>query len=281
MNQLYTSAIRKASEIRLKLNLDLFQPVNIYDICSVMDIDVQFVDINMEGNYVNKMGIPRILLSCLRPFPRRVFTCAHELGHHVFNHGLKIDLISDENEDASFKSHDEKIVDAFAAALLMPIGGIQSEFLKRNLSFSRAKPIEFYTISSIFGVGFQTLVTHCKVNQLINDSKSIELLKFTPAKIFKAEFGDVGEKSFFKIIDSESELKSIDLEVANHIVLPSDFVVDDNFLEKKNETRIGSLFIAKKPGISSVCSNKNDISYFIRIQPKNYIGYAEYRHLEN
>lgn len=281
MNQLYTSAIRKASEVRIKLGLDLFEPMNIYDACASLGIDVRFVDINMEGLYVNNNGTSQILLSCLRPFPRRVFTCAHELGHHVFNHGLKVDVISDESENSSVKSNDEILVDAFAAALLMPIGGIQSEFTKRNMSFQSATPIDFYTISSVFGVGYQTLITHCKVNRLINDLKFIELLKLTPAKIFKAHFGDVEEKSFFKLIDEKYNAKPVDLEVLNYLVLPSDFIVDDEFLEKKHEAQAGTLFLAKKPGISSIHSNKTDVSYFIRIQLQNYIGFAEYRHLEN
>ncbi len=281
MNQLYTSAIRKASEVRIKLGLGLFEPISIYDVCSSIGIDVRFIDINMEGLYVNNNGTPQILLSCLRPFPRRIFTCGHELGHHVFNHGLKVDVISDESENSSFKSNDEILVDAFAAALLMPVGGVQAEFAKRNMNFQSATPVDFYTISSVFGVGYQTLITHCKVNRLISDSKSMELLKLTPAKIFKAKFRDIEEKSFFKIIDGKCNVKPVDLEVSNYIVLPSDFIVDGEFLEKKQESQIGTLFLAKKPGISSVHSNKTETSYFIRIQPQNYIGFAEYRHLEN
>uniref|UniRef100_UPI003F9576DD ImmA/IrrE family metallo-endopeptidase n=1 Tax=Rhizobium leguminosarum TaxID=384 RepID=UPI003F9576DD len=75
------------------------------------------------------------MLSCLRPFPRRIFTCGHELGHHVFNHGMKVDIIAEESEDSTFKSSDEILVDSFSAALLMPVGGIQAEFSERNLSF--------------------------------------------------------------------------------------------------------------------------------------------------
>lgn len=122
---------------------------------------------------------------------------------------------------------------------------------------------------------------HCKVNRLISDLKSIELSKLTPAKIFKANFKDVEEKSFFKIIDGKCSAKPVDLEVSNYVVLPSDFIVDDEFLEKKQEVQVGTLFLAKKPGILSVHSNKTEISYFIRVQPQNYIGFAEYRHLEN
>lgn len=281
MKNLYTSAIRKASETRIKLGLDLFEAINIYDVCSSLEIDVQFVDINMEGLYINNNGASKILLSSLRPFPRRVFSCGHELGHHIFKHGLKVDIISEENRDLSIKNKDEILVDAYAAALLMPIGGIQAEFNKRNLNFKLGKPIDFYKISSTFGVGYQTLVIHCRVNGLINDFKSIELLKYSPAKIFKAYFGELREKSFFKIIDAKCTSKTIDLEVSNYLILPTDFIVDNEFLEKKQETQIGSLFLVKNPGISSVHSSNSETSYFVRIQRQNYIGFAEYRHLEN
>lgn len=279
MNQLYTNAIRKASEVRLKLGFNLYEPINIYDVCSKLEIDVQFVDINMEGLYVNNTQ-PKILLSSLRPFPRRVFTCGHELGHHVFNHGLKVDILSEEESSAS-KNNDEILVDAFSAHLLMPISCVQSEFRKRKLDFQTAKPIDYYAVSSALGVGYQTLITHCRVNKLTTDWKTIELLKYTPAKIFKSYIKDIEDKTFFKVIDIKDDTKPIDLETSNYIILPNDFEIDANFLEKNQETEVGSLFLAKKSGISSIHSNNNGNSCFVRIQPQNYNGFADYRHLEN
>ncbi len=281
MNLLHISAIRKANEIRLKLGLDLFQPLNIYDVCAKLGLDVQFIDINMEGLYVNNGDASKILLSNLRPFARRVFTCGHELGHHVFNHGLKADIISEENEDTTYKSKDEILVDTFSAALLMPVGGIEIEFKKRNLKFHSARAIDYYIISSVFGIGYQTLIMHCRINDLINDSKLTALKKITPAKIFKSEFGDLGEPTFFKLIDGKSEVSPIDLEVSNYISLPGDFIVADEFLEKLQDSTIGSLYLAKKTGISAIHSGDGNVSYFVRIQPQNYMGFAEYRHFEN
>jgi Zn-dependent peptidase ImmA (M78 family) len=280
MNQLYTNAIRKASEVRLKLGFNLYEPINIYDVCAKLEIDVQFVDINMEGLYVSN-GQPKILISCLRPFPRRVFTCGHELGHHMFNHGLKVDILSDESEVSSPKSDDEILVDAFSAHLLMPISCVQSEFNKRKLNFQTANPIDYYIVSSVLGVGYKTLISHCRANRLIDVFKASELLKYTPAKIFQSYIGNVEEKTFFKIMDCRTDKKPIDLEVSNYLILPKDFQVDEDFLEKKQETAIGSLFLAKKSGIFSIHSNKIENSCFVRVQPQNYIGFADYRHLEN
>lgn len=286
MNELYTSAIRKASEIRMKLGYSLYEPINIYDVCSKLEIDVQFVDINMEGFYVNNKimdntDYPKILISRLRPFPRRVFTCGHELGHHIFNHGLKLDILTDENDTSNHKSNDEILVDAFSAHLIMPVACVQSEFKKRKLDFSLATETDYYIVSSLLGVGYQTLIMHCKVNRLINEYKYLELSKHTPSKIFKKHFGNVEEKAYFKIIDFKTSNLPIDLEVSNYLVIPSDFEVDTNYFEKVKNTELGTLYLAKKSGISSIYSNTSEKSCFARIQPQNYIGFAEYRHLEN
>lgn len=280
MNPLYTSAIRKASGLRLRLGMDLFKPINIYDVCIELGIDVQFVDVNMEGLYINHGGRPKILISSMRPFPRRVFTCGHELGHHLFSHGLQVDILSEENSNCELKSNDEILVDAFSAALLMPVGGIQAEFSRRNLNFQTAKPFDYLLISSVFGVGYQTLITHCRVNRLINESKSVELLKLTPGKIFESMFGTIIDKSFFKIFDGKSDLTLIDLEVSNYLFLPKEFVVEEH-LQLKIETKTGVLYKAVRTGICTIFIPNTDCSYFVRIQPENYVGFAEYRHLEN
>lgn len=281
MNQLYTSAIRKASELRLQLGYNLYEPINIYDICSQLGVDVQFVGINMEGLYVNNKNKPKILISCLRPFPRRIFTCGHEIGHHVFGHGLRVDILSDEVESSGIKNNDEILVDAFSAHLLMPIMAIKMEFKKRKIDFHTAKPIDYYIVSSALGVGYSTLVVHCNVNRLISTDKAVELSKFTPGRIFKSLVGTEVDKSYFKIVDIKNDGKPIDLEVSNYIILPQNYEVDVDFLEKKQVTKKGNLFQTLKSGISTIHSNSTDQNFNIRIQPQNYIGFADYRHLEN
>ena len=281
MNHLYRDAILKASEIRRKLKLNMFQPINIFDSCSNLGIDVKFVAVNMEGFYGKKGSKSTILISSLRPLPRRCFTCGHELGHHVFGHGLKVDILSDESKGPAPKDKDEVLVDAFAAGLLMPVGGIQAEFAKRELNFQEASAYDFYTICSIFGVGYQTLVIHCKVNNLINESKASSLLKLTPAKIFKGRFGDIGDKSYFRVIDEYADLSVVDLEVSNYLVVPSTINIDNDYLEKIVDSKTECIYKARKAGICSAHSSDKKASYFIRIQPENYIGFAEYRHFEN
>ncbi|MBF4519167.1 ImmA/IrrE family metallo-endopeptidase [Flavobacterium sp. ANB] len=281
MNQLHREAIIKAGQIRRKVGLDMFQPVNIFDICIDLGIDVKFVDVNMEGLYINQNGIPMILISNQRPLPRKIFTCGHELGHHVFNHGLKADILSDESGHSVIKDRDEVLVDSFSAAFLMPVAGIQFELSKRNWDLNNCTPIQISMLSSIFGVGYQTLVIHCRVNGLLSENRCNELLKWTPAKIFKNYFGEVADKSYFKILDNLFELNIVDLEVGNYIIVPSHFEIEENSLEYFFDCDYGSVYRTTKAGIFTVQNLDKETSFFVRVQKENYIGFAEYRHFEN
>lgn len=283
INPLLVKAIKKATHVRMTLRLDSFEPVNIFDACIRLGIAVRFVDVNMEGMYIShEDGInSTILLSNQRPLPRRCFTCAHELGHHAFKHGIKVDALADEAANSTYNDRDEFLVDAFAGALLMPIAGIQAEFIKRNWKPQNATPIQFYTICSVFGTGYTTLITHCKANKLINDAKANILLKYTPAKILESILGPQSNKSYFKIIDKHASLSTIDLEVSNYILLPQNIQVQGDHLRKYQETDVGAVYVAEHPGIIRVADLESTLAYFIRIQNSGYIGLAENRHLEN
>ena len=280
---LFRKALQKADEVRDNLGLDMFEPMNIFDSCVSLDITVRFVDISMEGMYFrhDTSENATILISSLRPFPRRFFTGAHELGHHVFNHGNKIDGLLELGIENDNQDEDEFLVDCFAGALLMPIAGIEAEFINRNWTPTKATPIQFYTISSIFGTGYSTLITHCKANGIIDNSKALSLLKYNPAKILKNLFSIGVPNAHFKIIDGISPIKVIDLEVNNYIILPKDTEVEGSNLERKMGTTLGAAFIATKPGIVRVISKEKGLKAFVRIQSFQYVGLAQYRHLEN
>lgn len=275
-------ATLKADEVRQHFGLDMFQPINVFDASVELGLVVTFVDINMEGMYIKKNGRkPTILLSNQRPLPRRFFTCAHELGHHVFDHGSKIDGLTEQASGSSHYDSDELLVDTFAGALLMPVAGVQAEFAKRNWNIKQATPIQFYMVSSVFGTGYQSLVTHCKFNRLISSTKADSLLTLTPSKILDSIFASHTNNSHFKIIDSDSELSTIDLEVSNYVFLPKEAVIEGDHFQFHKETSVGKAYSAIKPGIVRVTSPDGSINSYVRIQNFQYSGHAEYRHLED
>jgi len=282
MNPIVMMALRKADEIRRHYKFDMYQPINIYDLCLQMDITVRFVEINMEGMYfVQSDGsCPQILISNKRPMPRRNYTCAHELGHHLFKHGSKIDSLTEARLNSKVYDKDEFLVDTFAGALLMPIVGVLSEFAKRNWNISSATPSQFYIISSVFGTGYQSLIVHCQKNNILSDLTAKLLLRQTSGKILQSILGSGIDNSHFKIIDSLNVSSVIDIETSNYIILPSTVNIEGNHLHKFKDLAMGTSYIAEQPGITRVLSASGDQNYFIRIQNSNYIGLAEYRHLE-
>jgi Zn-dependent peptidase ImmA (M78 family) len=280
MRVLQMQAIKKAGQIRSKLKLSVFEPINIFDACEALGVNVRFVPVSMEGMYVVREDVEEsdILLSSLRPFARRVFTCGHELGHHVFGHGTRIDGLIEESNKAVYDD-DEYLVDTFSGALLMPTAGIEAAFAKRGWNMRDATPIQFYTIASTFGVGYRTLITHCKVNGFINELKTAGLLKQTPSKILQQLIGPTATKPHFKIIDESAELSVVDIETGGYIFLPESTIIEGDHLSKLKNVAVGGVFRAEKAGIvRAVAGTKG---YFIRVQNAGYNGFAEYRHLED
>jgi hypothetical protein len=171
-------------------------------------------------------------------------------------------------------------VDIFASALLMPVAGIQLEFQKRKWDLKTATPIQFFTISSVFGVGYQTLISNCGLNKLISFQKSKELLKYSPSS-FLRKITTKENKGHLKIIDAKYKESIVDTEVSGFLYLPKDIELEGNHLTIISETKNGLCYEAKKPGVLRANNPNDGQTYFIRIQNFEYEGLSEYRHLEN
>ncbi|MBL4821524.1 MAG: ImmA/IrrE family metallo-endopeptidase, partial [Gammaproteobacteria bacterium] len=97
--------------VRLDLGVGLTEPISIYSICEKLGVIVRIVDVNMDGIYL-RGSPPRILISSLRPLSRRVFSCAHELGHHIFGHGSTLEECKEDAELPQGTNPKEFLADA-------------------------------------------------------------------------------------------------------------------------------------------------------------------------
>src|SRR5262245_25646937 len=124
-----------ALEVRERAGIDFGTPLNVFDLCDRLSpkVRVLFVDYSMEGCYL-RSDRPLIQVSALRPMSRRVFNCAHELGHHVFGHGSTIDELQEEDCGNPHTNPNEFLVNAFAGFLLMPKLGVRRAFTTRKWS---------------------------------------------------------------------------------------------------------------------------------------------------
>ena len=106
---------------------------------------------------LDKFCNPFIVYSTSHQFDQRnVFTIAHELGHHVFDHGETI-VETDENRD----SLREKRADAFAQELLVPIDALRRHFDEIGLSLARPlRPAHVVKLCEYFRVSF-LMMSYC------------------------------------------------------------------------------------------------------------------------
>lgn len=265
---------------RTKAGIDLKSPTCIYGLCDAHGVMVRFNDINMEGMY-DRTPKPRIHVSALRPLARRTFTCAHELGHHVFGHGSTIDELRDDESNAAVRPPNEVMADAFAAFVLMPTLGIREAFKKRDLQPNAATAQEIYAIACNFGVGQATLVNHLAYGiGMINSEQRSKLGIVTP-KMIRTKLIGASVPEPLTVADMHWNSPTLDTEEGALLLLPAGVVVDTAVLMPERDLPNGRLFRAMKAAITRVMIPGTQWATFVRVAPRRYVGLARFRHLED
>jgi Zn-dependent peptidase ImmA (M78 family) len=278
--ELAQEALYKAGELRKKFKIPPMSPVPIYEICKDLDLTVRFVNVSsMEGMYVH--GEKNILISSRRPLTRKHYTCGHELGHHVFDHGYKVDelLEAGQKDDPQ-----EFLVDCFAGFLLMPKLALKNAFNIRGWSPELATPRQIFTISCNFNVGYETIINHMNhAVKMISSQRASELKRLTPKSIRQELMGGDSDTSLV-IADEQWISQTIDVEVGCQILVPKTTEIDiqpDIASIVENSSVCGKIVRAEKPGIIRAFCPDSNWAVFIRISRLNYEGLSEYRHLED
>ena len=277
--QLAKQALEKSLEVREEYGYDFRSPLCVYELADRAGVKVQFVDdVSMEGVYV-ALTRPTVLLSSLRPLARRAFTCAHELGHHVFGHGSTIDELKDNVESGTF-SPDEFLADTFAGFILMPAQGVKRAFSTRGLAATSATPEQAYAVASSFGVGYETIIGHLEYSlRYIKAQRANLLRKSTLPQIRKRMLG-FETKEPVVIADQHHALGTLDAEVGMLVLLPQGAATDSDHIEPFQDTPNGTVFRAMRPGLVRVSLPDGNWGVVVRVSRKEYAGLAKYRHLE-
>ena len=226
-DSLIQKAVAKTSEVQRTLKLDPRYPIDIYNVCEKVGVTVQFLSLSgLEGIYVNEQNEKRIIISSLRPRGRQVFTCGHELGHHMFGHGMKFDEINSISNENKFDP-DEFLVDCFSGLLLMPKMAVCKAFSSRSWMLSEVSPLELYTVACSFGVGYSTLLTHLTFSlRLVSREQHKELKRHTP-KTIKADLDGVKSNEPLAIVDEHwFDKKSVDVDIGHQVLLPAGVTVE-------------------------------------------------------
>lgn len=278
-SDLAKEALEKSLEVREENGYDFRSPLCVYDLAAKVGVTVRFTDdiSSMEGVYA-ALRKPKIVLSSLRPLPRRNFTCAHELGHHFFGHGSTIDELREDAEDGA-RHPNEVLADSFAGYLLMPAQAVKRAFSARGLDMTLATPEQVYLIASSFGVGYETIIDHLAFGLRYITPARAELLKKSKLPRIRERTLGFASKDPLVIADSYHAMGTIDAEVGSLLLLPSGTESDSNHIEMVKDVQSGRVFKAIRPGLARVSTNGWGI--MVRVSRFQYAGLAQYRHLED
>jgi len=273
-------AARRALQARTEAGVKLHEPAAVFDIVAGLGIELRFTPIpSLEGMY---RGMPRavILVSSLRPSGRQAFTGAHELGHHVYGHGLAVDEIKEgasQGSDANMDSR-EYLADRFAGFFLMPKSAVKRGFRERGWEPKRCNPHQVYAVANWLGVGYETLVYHMRGSlNMLTFQHSANLLKTTPGDI-RAEILGRQTRGSLLVVDDKWTGRAIDVQVGDLILLCPGARYEADNLSVIEETGKTLLLTGTEPGVGRVLRPETGWAAFVRVSRRDYVGLGQYRH---
>lgn len=281
-SELARQALSAAARTRLKAGLDAYTAICVFDLAEHLEIDLRFQALpSLEGMY-SPGDPPIVIVSALRPSGRQRANCAHEIGHHVFGHGTRIDQLIDDNGRSPQFEPEEFIANCFAEYLLMPKLAVLSTLNARAIDIASIKAIDVYRLSSYFGVGYRTLIHHLHQNvRTISQSQAVGLRKSTP-KAIRCEL--VGNEVVTELVVADQHWRGrpIDLHVGDMLLLPLGSLIEGGLMGPPTPCPSGQLFCAKAPGIARALLSASGWSSYVRVarrvQGGGYAGRSIYRH---
>jgi Zn-dependent peptidase ImmA (M78 family) len=278
--QLIFKATAHAEYIRIKFGIDQRAPIDPVSIAEQSGCEIRYLSLpSLEGMYSPKPHAV-IFIGSERPAGRLAFTCMHELGHHEFKHGIRVDeiknsILSDANDPREF------VADVFAANLLMSKTSILYALKTRGLDPQKLEPLDVFRLSSFFGVGYTTIIDHMTSMLRMLNQYQQNLLKKIKAKDLKAQFGGTPQSEVI-IADSFWQSRAVDMSVGDILVLHKGAVVEDSrYMIKKDLVDGQPTYIACSRGYTRAFHESGGWAVNIRIAPKQYEGLAQYRFLDD
>jgi len=273
--------LTEALRLRQHHKMELHEALCPYDLADKLGVRVYFDDSmpSMEAAYFSDEP-PKIIVTSLRPFGRMAYSCAHEIGHHVFGHGIHVDQKL-ENPEKIELSREEFLAEVFAGFLLMPNLAVRHGFSKRGWSYVDCMPKQVFVVAGWLGVGYTALVNHmCHSLGLITFGKAKELSK-VPVKTTKRDL--VGEELRENVfwVDRHWIGRPIDVQVGDIIIAEEGLGLEGNVAEPVSVETAKQTFKGVRPGIGRLSAADGSWAAFLRVSRREYKGWGRYRHLED
>lgn len=278
--ELAHEALNAALEVRRQTSRSLLDPVCIYDVAAEMHVDVWLRDIpSLEGMYSKSPG-PAIILGSERPSSRRAYTCGHELGHHVFGHGTRVDeLCSHGNPPPGREAPEEFLAQSFAGFLLMPKLAVQNAFRVRGWNPTEATKEQVYRVANLFGVGYRTLVGHLHFGLgILAEARAQALAKLKVMDIRADLIADDCPRPLI-VVDTAWIGRAVDLEIGELLLAPEGTLCDGSVLRCAHFAGAGTLWEPAAPGVGRLLHPDSGWAVHVRVSRSGFTGRACFRHI--
>jgi hypothetical protein len=213
-----------------------------------------------------------IIINSLRPSGRRRYTCAHELGHHLHEHGASFDAEGELIENRI----EEFIANNFARALLMPKIAVVAAFTRRGWKSHSATAMQAFTVAQDLGVGFTTLLDQMSGSLALLDHTAASRLTKIRLPSLREQLVPGGVAHDVYPIDSEWGTRPLDVEMGDIVLLPKNARIDGPCFE-----RDGQRVLAVRSGLGEIGIAKRKTPIRVRVSKREFVGRSLYRHLED
>jgi Zn-dependent peptidase ImmA (M78 family) len=276
VNRAATSAVRAAAKLRAQHGIGVTDSLCPFDLAERMGIVVRFVRLaSLEGIYTPD-PVPTILISADRPAGRRRFTCSHEIGHHVFRHGTRLDELREGGETRS--TEEESIADRFAVGILLPKLAVENACARRGFPLQAPSPEQTFILAQDFGVGYTTLIGYLQFTlQAVSASHAEALRKIRPATLRRTIGGAAADLDVL-IADNAWGARPIDLAIGDVALTPTLSQMEGRCVEfcDTPSPRIR----ASAAGTESIVLAPERAPTLVRVSRRGFVGLARYRYLE-
>lgn len=283
-SKLAVQALDMAASVRRAAKIDGTVPLCIYDLIGDRygeEIDLRFQPLkSLEGMYNRGQdGTGVIIVSSDRPSGRRRYTCAHELGHHLFGHQVSLDQLEEEHRDG----HDDErefLVDLFAGLLLMPKLAVLRAARERGIEMRNPSAEDIYALAGYFGVGYTTLLTHASKNiQILPVATADKLKRTSPQQIKQKVIGTKVPGDLLIVDRAWGPFRPIDAVVGDYILLPENATIEGAVADRMTIKSGGNVYQAARPGTGRA-ESPDGWSAYLRVERSRYCGMREFRNLE-
>ena len=279
--QLAQIATVKALQVRQRSNCAFWDPLCVYDLAAHLGLEVRFFDIpSMEGLYCASAK-PGIIVSSLRPGGRQAFTCAHEIGHHVFGHGDQYDELVEHRSETRRLDPREFQADCFAGALLIPKVAVSRGFSLRSLDPPPPRRNRFTSSRPGSASGTPRSSTTCALPLACSRRPGRGGVAATPTAGASGQrflAVSAGNTSLWRTSTVRGGRSTFKWATCCYCKLA--LKLEGGCAEVAEQRAAWLLARAVRPGISRVAATDSNWSAYIRVSRNGYSGRSMYRFLE-